>query len=68
MAFIEANTGEKLQGSFQEWLKSGVVLCKCVVRSHKTKFKLGAQVIDKTAPHCTNACRPCSFCLRFLLS
>eukprot|EP00049_Salpingoeca_infusionum_P017709 m.354076 g.354076 ORF g.354076 m.354076 type:complete len:306 (-) comp16915_c0_seq1:176-1093(-) len=26
--FLEKNTGEKMQGTFQEWLKSGVVLCK----------------------------------------
>eukprot|EP01147_Barroeca_monosierra_P002776 gene2776-5629_t len=28
VSFIEANTGEKKTGSFHEWLKSGVALCK----------------------------------------
>ncbi|EGD73794.1 hypothetical protein PTSG_05487 [Salpingoeca rosetta] len=30
IAFIEANTGEKMTGTFQEWLKSGVVLCNLI--------------------------------------
>eukprot|EP00043_Microstomoeca_roanoka_P017722 m.185763 g.185763 ORF g.185763 m.185763 type:complete len:303 (+) comp16688_c2_seq2:200-1108(+) len=28
IAFLEANSGEKMTGTFQEWLKSGVVLCR----------------------------------------